>query len=296
MSFEPKFNDVSSYFVASNPTGPAGDVITGNLTVNGSSVLNGPLNVNGSLTASGNETLGGAMTILGGPTSGSTGLTVGQATAGADRGIVVTGTSNMATINGTSINLTGGLTSQSNSSFLTNILVAGGIYGGSPSTPPTFPIGLNSRTLLTGDASLPNGSIIGYNGTNTVPPNFPLGLLINGQPLSTGITSSSTPGSNNSWWVKFSPPGSPYSFAIIGGSGAFSGGTNGGMTIFGPPYTSVISAVGASVKTRNVLIQYDPNGNVPSNGEVKFFCVGLDGTPSGPGVPVEGFAMVLINN
>jgi hypothetical protein len=108
-------------------------------TLNGNVVMNGSVNTNGNVQNSGNNTVGGAVTILGGAGPGGIGLTVGQ--SGAARDLVVTGTSNMGTINGSSINLAGGLVSQSNSSFLANILVSQGIYGGNSSTAPLFPLG-----------------------------------------------------------------------------------------------------------------------------------------------------------
>jgi len=239
-----KFNKNSSYYLEIDPPAGGGQIINGNLVVNGNE------NVNGNVQNSGSNTVGGAVTILGG--AGGTALTVGQ--SGSPRDATITGV-----LNGASISLSGGITTQSNSSFLANLLVSQGIYG----------------------------------ANSTTQPNFPLGLLIAGQPLTTGITASSTAGGNNSWWVKFKAPGGTNSFAIIGGSGQFSGGGVGGMTIEGPPYTSVISAVGGGIKGQTVIVSHDVNGDNGPAGQVKFFCTDTAGNPSGTGAIVNGFALVL---
>jgi hypothetical protein len=232
---------------------PAG----GGQIINGNLVVNGNETINGNTNVNGNIINSGSNTVGGTVTilggAGGTALTVGQ--NGSPRDMVVTGASNMAQIFGTDINLTGG--------------------------------------LLTGSATLPNGSIVGFNGSNAVPPNFPLGLLVAGQALSTGVTSASSAGTNSSWWVRFKAPGASYSFALVGGTGAFSGGTNGGMSIFGIPYISVIAGVGGSVKGENVLVTLDPGGLNPTTGEIKFFSSNTAGVPSGTGVAMYGIALVL---
>jgi hypothetical protein len=232
-----KFNKNSSYYLEVDPPAGGGQIINGNLQVTGTTTLLGNNNAlqvpNGSILANGVGSTNGYVSVSGGNATAAT-FPLGLTTAG-------------------------GLTSQSNSSFLANILVSQGIYGA------------NSSTL----------------------PNFPLGLLIEGQPLTTGITSASTAGGNNSWWVKFKAPGGTNSFAIIGGSGQFSGGGVGGMTINGPPFTTVISAVGGGIKGQTVIVSHDVDGDNGPAGQVKFFCTDTAGNPSGTGAIVNGFALVL---
>ena len=156
--------------------------------------------------------------------------------------------------------------------------------------PLTIPVQTGSSGNLTVGGELIVPEIVGPASSL---PNFPLGLLIGGQALSTGITSASSAGSNNSWWVKFKAPGGTNSFALIGGAGQFSGGTNGGMTIFGPPFTSVIATAGSGIKGQTLIVLHDTGGDNGPNGEVKFYAVDLAGNPVGTGAIVNGLALVL---
>ena len=157
-------------------------------------------------------------------------------------------------------------------------------------------LGTPSNPILNALGGVVTSSITGPSATQ---PNFPLGLLVEGHPLTNGIVSSSTAGGNNSWWVKFSPPGSLYSFALVGGSGEFSAGgaTTGGMTIYGPPFTNVIACSGASLKPNNVVVSLDVGGVDGPAGQIKMYAVAGDtGTVVGAGTPMYAIALVLITN
>ena len=118
--------------------------------------------------------------------------------------LTVGGTTTLAgALNGSTANLTGGITTLSNSSFLANILVSQGVYGANSSTRPAFPVGLFSanasvsgnvdisgaanvigsvtagNSLIVGNTANPGGSIYGAGGPTLnpfLPPFFPYGM------------------------------------------------------------------------------------------------------------------------
>jgi hypothetical protein len=124
--------------------------------------------------------------------------------------LTVGGTTTLAgALSGSTVNLTGGITTQSNSSFLANILVSQGVYGANSTTRPAFPIGLTSanasvagtldvsgsatvigsvtagfnvsagNALVVGGTGNPGGLIYGAGGPTLnpfLPPMFPYGM------------------------------------------------------------------------------------------------------------------------
>jgi len=130
--------------------------------------------------------------------------------------LTVGGTTTLAgALNGSTVNLTGGITTQSNSSFLANILVSQGIYGANSSTRPAFPVGLISA----------NASVIGnvdISGSATVIGSVTAGFNVSaGNALvvgGTGNPGGSIYGATGSISEPFAPPFFP--FGMRGGANA----------------------------------------------------------------------------
>ena len=314
----------SFYELSSGPVVLPSDLeVKGNLRVDGTSTLVGNVSVSGTstLTAFGVNVGTGGVSSAGGLLTGNT-TTPGGAILGYDGaavrspnfplglasqrnvGIVEGATGGVAGlvvtnggIGGNPVRTVSIFNDQSNPGTLISMLNgtdAGTLaYTGTAfqlSRPLNIPVQTGSSGNLTVGGELIVPEIVGPASSL---PNFPLGLLIGGQALSTGITSASSAGSNNSWWVKFKAPGGTNSFALIGGAGQFSGGTNGGMTIFGPPFTSVIATAGSGIKGQTLIVLHDTGGDNGPNGEVKFYAVDLAGNPVGTGAIVNGLALVL---
>ena len=314
----------SFYELSSGPVVlPSDLLVKGTLTVNGTSTLVGNVTLPGTstLTAFGVNTGTGGVSTAGGLVTGNS-TTPGGAIFGYDGAAVRAPNFPLGLASQASALITQGATGGVPGLVVTN----GGIGGNPVRTVSVFNDQASPGTLI----SMTNGADAGtlaYTGTAfqlsrplTIPvqagssgnltvggelivpeivgpasslPNFPLGLLIGGQALSTGITSASSAGSNNSWWVKFKAPGGTNSFALIGGAGQFSGGVNGGMSIFGPPFTSVIATGGSGIKGQTLIVLHDTAGDNGPAGEVKFFATDLAGNPVGTGAIVNGLALVL---